>query len=383
MTVVLLTGATGLLGKVVLEELLRIHEAAHVLLIIRGNAHERFQRLASLPCFDGLPADWRRRVRVLSGDLTQPGCGLDDAERLAVVNSVTHVIHCAASVEFTLPVLEAAHANVTTSLEVLALARECRKLRAMVSVSTAYVSPHREGPVEESMVALSGGAEAMYRAILEGLGDGLPAISGHPNTYTLTKCIGEHLLRERRGGLPLTLLRPSIIAACRRYPFPGWIDRPTALAGFVALYATGQLLSLRADPNTLLDVVPCDEVVSRILHCTFEPPGEGFAIRHAVAGSTNSVRISDCAAAAEQYFGGRRLTYVSEEDTPACPRLRSLHDNFAYFTRHSFDFRSSLPLDVGFDAERYLQTVCEGVQRHLMGERAGIRSQKQEQKTTR
>lgn len=31
-----------------------------------------------------------------------------------------------------------------------------------------------------------------------------------PNTYTMTKCIAEDLLREKSQGLPLTIVRPGI-----------------------------------------------------------------------------------------------------------------------------------------------------------------------------
>src|SRR4051812_33234652 len=84
---VLLTGATGFLGKVVLEELLRQRDRLGVdkiVLLARGkrgmSPQERFEKqVAPSACFARLPADWLESVEVVPGDLSQNHCGLDDA----------------------------------------------------------------------------------------------------------------------------------------------------------------------------------------------------------------------------------------------------------------------------------------------------------------
>jgi hypothetical protein len=40
--------------------------------------------------------------------------------------------------------------------------------------------------------------------------------------------------------------------------------------------------------------------------------------------------------------------------------------DFAYFTHSTFDFRGSHPLEPPLDPAGYLDTVCEGVERHLL-----------------
>lgn len=72
----LLTGVTGFLGKVVLEELLRRREELgveriHVLIRPRKRrqAAERFRReVVGSPCFSNLAPDWTRYVSVVQGD---------------------------------------------------------------------------------------------------------------------------------------------------------------------------------------------------------------------------------------------------------------------------------------------------------------------------
>src|SRR5262245_49673044 len=195
----LLTGATGFLGKLLLEALLRgpgEPPIERVYMVIRRqgsvSAERRFRRLLERAvCLAGLPSGWSERVRVLEGDLTAPGCGLDGAARNTLRREVSHVVHAAATVDFDRPLGEATAANATAGLNVLELARGCQCLRSMVAVSTAYVSPHPgDGvPIEETLAPLPAPAPDLYAAIRSGRihERELLTRAGHPNTYTLTK----------------------------------------------------------------------------------------------------------------------------------------------------------------------------------------------------
>ena len=61
-------------------------------------------------------------------------------------------------------------------------------------------------------------------------------IGRFPNTYTYTKNIGEKLLKKHRGSLPLVIIRPSMIGAAFKEPFPGWVD---SISAATAVYLTG------------------------------------------------------------------------------------------------------------------------------------------------
>jgi fatty acyl-CoA reductase len=57
-------------------------------------------------------------------------------------------------------------------------------------------------------------------------------IKSRPNTYTFTKAIAESLVLKECKNIPCAIVRPSIVGASWREPFPGWIDNfngPTAL----------------------------------------------------------------------------------------------------------------------------------------------------------
>jgi fatty acyl-CoA reductase len=410
----LLTGVTGFVGKVVLEEVLRLTEElgvqrVHVVIRRRGGvgAEERFRtEVASSPCFARLPRDWARAVSVFEGSLEKPGLGLDSSAHDDLAARVTHVLHAAAAVSFDLPVGEAARANVTTSLNVLELARACARLERLVCVSTAYVTPHPGDGVaiEEKLAPLPGPADEMYLAILEGrvVEAELLARAGLPNTYTLTKSLAEHLLAARRGAVPLSIVRPSVISASRRHPFPGWIDSTAGFAGFVVLMGLGHMRAVVGRGGARLDVIPVDEVAA----CMLEEGrtggrGPAFAIRHAVAGLERSATVRQCCdritefyavhsvdrMPAIRYLGPRGFRFkladsllhrlpiaAAQLRSPALrrsgrqlrARLSYMNRVFLYFTSNSFAFRSSRPLDSAFEPNAYVLVACRGVYRHLL-----------------
>ena len=203
---VFLTGATGFLGKVVLERILRRRDdlgVARVVALLRAcddtAARTRLaDEVLSAACFEGIGPDARACVDAWAGDVTEPCCGVPDA-RQGLDGAPVHVIHCAASIEFDLPAAEAARINVRGALHVLELARQIPSLASLVSVSTAYVTPARPGPIGEDLAPLPKPAIALLEEIEAGTREDAALLreTGHPNTYTLTKCIAEHLLVAR------------------------------------------------------------------------------------------------------------------------------------------------------------------------------------------
>jgi fatty acyl-CoA reductase len=406
----LLTGVTGFLGKVMLEELMRRREElalARVYVLIRAkgdtSAAERFRtQVARAACFAALPPDWTDAVTVLDGDLVHAGLGLSMRDR-AALERVTHVVHSAASVSFDLPVQEAARANITTSLNLLEAVRDGAALERFVYVSTAYVTPHPgDGvPVPEALVPLMDPASTLLDAIDAGVPESaLLARTGHPNTYTFTKCLCEHLLVERRGRVRVSIVRPSVISAARALPFPGWIDSTAGFGAFATLIGLGHLRAIVGDPEARLDVVPVDEVTQRITHAALLD-AEPVMIRHAVAGLARAPRVRECREEVERWFRvhrterrpgvgylgrkglGFRLADLWHHRVPMAlsalrsdthrrrarklaARLDHLNSVFPYFTSQSFDFVASLPMGASYQPRPYVATICRGIYRHVL-----------------
>lgn len=155
--VILLTGVTGFLGKVVLEELVRrqndgsLHYDRLVVLIRAAQGKsptERFQdKVVKSRCFSKLPEQWEKTVEVVSGDLMQPSCGLEPHVMTDLTDNLTHIMHCAGCVEFDSPFNVLLAENVTGSVNVLDLAQQSPFLRRLILTSTAYVTPHTNEPI--------------------------------------------------------------------------------------------------------------------------------------------------------------------------------------------------------------------------------------------
>ena len=85
---VLVTGCTGFVGKVVLEELMRRREELNierVYLIIRPrrtkSPDERFDHsVAPSRCFSRLEPGWRKYCRPVGGDMLVDGLGMSDED---------------------------------------------------------------------------------------------------------------------------------------------------------------------------------------------------------------------------------------------------------------------------------------------------------------
>lgn len=154
---ILLTGVTGFVGKVVLEELIRQRtdgtlQFDRILVAIRSlrgqSALERFLgKVVKSPCFSKLPSGWHNDVSVIQGDLMEPDCGINTSYMDELTHNVTHIIHCAGCVSFDSPMNVLLAENVTASLNILQLAQKCPNLKRLVATSTAYVTPNTKGPI--------------------------------------------------------------------------------------------------------------------------------------------------------------------------------------------------------------------------------------------
>lgn len=152
---ILITGATGFLGKVLLYLLLRHHpEIEQIFLLIRGDlksSRNRFRRevldspvLAPLRATLGARFDRyvEQRVAVVAGDITEPTLVTEGAEILAQA-PLDAVIHCAGLVNFDASLAKALSINVTAIDHVIEFCRQHRA--ALLHVSTCYTAGAADG----------------------------------------------------------------------------------------------------------------------------------------------------------------------------------------------------------------------------------------------
>ncbi|KAG7295471.1 hypothetical protein JYU34_021665 [Plutella xylostella] len=144
--VVFITGGTGFLGKQLVEKLLRACRGIKkVYLLSRSkkgkSMAERLKTTLEDPVFNEVrkvDPEFEKRIQPVEGDIMELRLGLSDKDWETLASEVNFIFHEAATVRFDEPIKVAIITNVRGTRECLALARDCRSLKAFVYVSTAY-----------------------------------------------------------------------------------------------------------------------------------------------------------------------------------------------------------------------------------------------------
>lgn len=286
--VVLLTGATGFIGRLLLRDLLLHRKALAIeggVVVIcrskRGNsAHNRISVLLDDPMYSFLSQEEKQKlVRVVEGDVTKSNVGLAPSVIQEICNGldVSHVIHCAATVSFTQTLQEAAVSNISSSLNLQSLTgRLTSKSAKYVHISTAFVHGGQTGtacnPLPEQLHCLDGyDAVELYRSMLSTQYVASSAMKDlrFPNTYTFSKCICEHLL-AREKNVPTIVIRPSIVGPALQHPYEGWAgDKPTTIVAAACLYMSYQW-NLWCFGNHRVPFIPVDVVSAFVIAKAFD-----------------------------------------------------------------------------------------------------------------
>lgn len=147
----------------------------------------------------------------------------------------------------------------------------CFILQRFLYVSTAYCNPGRKY-VDECIYATLPPVDwrqflsAVKKIPEEYLNRLADYIKGpHVNTYTFTKSIAEQIVNSYRDRIPIVIVRPSIVTAAYREPYPGWIDNIQAISGIMMEIGKGGISSILGDKNLICDIIPVDFVVNAMI----------------------------------------------------------------------------------------------------------------------
>ncbi|XP_042149618.1 putative fatty acyl-CoA reductase CG5065 [Ixodes scapularis] len=144
--VIFITGATGFLGKALLEKLLRSCPGIErIYLLIRPKRDfsptRRLELLLRSACFERLrqecPSSLNKLV-VVDGDIREEKLGLKSGDYERLASDVSMVFHTAADVRFNQSLRNAVKINMEGTKHVLDLCHHIKKMKAVVHVSTAF-----------------------------------------------------------------------------------------------------------------------------------------------------------------------------------------------------------------------------------------------------
>ncbi|XP_046979720.1 fatty acyl-CoA reductase 1-like isoform X2 [Schistocerca americana] len=270
---VFVTGATGFMGKVLIEKLLRsCPDIGNVYVLVREkrkNPYERIKDLTAIPLFDVVKKqrpEAIEKLKPVKGNVTELGLGLSDEDRDLLVREVSVVFHAAASVRFDDSLAYATILNVRGTRETINLAMEMKNLKVFVHVSTAYCNLH-ETVVEEKlypapadwreMISIAENTEDLTLRILT------PKILGtYPNTYTFSKGLAEHLVNDHSDKIPSVIIRPTILISTTKEPFPGWGDTFNGPVGLLIAASMGVVHVSYSRRSCVADYMPVDIAVN-------------------------------------------------------------------------------------------------------------------------
>lgn len=267
----------------------------------------------------GAAAFLREKIEVVEGDITQPDLGLAADIKARLQAQLDLIANSAGLTDFNPDLRDALATNVDSAEHLIDFQRACGHA-AMLHLSTCYVVGERDGRVAEVETPnytpkhISNFAserewkslrelvrqteersespavtEELRRQVLGKKSEGqavkdnvlekqiakhrnrwlrnqltIAGIQrarelGWPNTYTLTKSLGESLIASRGGNLPIAVVRPSIVESSVEEPFRGWNEGVNTSAPLSYLLGT-YFRQLPTNERKCLDVIPVDLV---------------------------------------------------------------------------------------------------------------------------
>lgn len=286
---VFITGASGFIGRVLLEKLLRSYSGIkNVYILMRAkknqNPYDRLHKqLLQVPIFDQIRSmpngqELLNKIVVIVGDIAFPRLGIsdDDMTKMLADKSLSIVFHSAATIKFDEPIRQSVTLNLQATSEIIQFCKRLPNLIALCHVSTAYVNSdildgsdieEKVYPIKDDPSKLMELAKIMDENLMQGLK--MKLVGNRPNTYTYTKALAEHLICQEAADLPVTIVRPSIVTSAWKEPLIGWVDNLNGPTGLILAIGKGLLRSMLAVRSVVADIIPVDVVVNTMIASTF------------------------------------------------------------------------------------------------------------------
>jgi NAD(P)-dependent dehydrogenase (short-subunit alcohol dehydrogenase family) len=242
------TGATGFIGRHLVERLLERPDGGDIYVLVRPTSSDKLDQLLDR---------WGRpeRVKPVFGDLTQPQLGLDEAAR-EQLNGVDHFFHLAAIYDITADETQNATVNVAGTQHAVDVANA-------VGAGTFH---------HMSSIAVAGSYDGHFTE------DDFAEGQDLPTPYHRTKYESEKLVRERIE-VPWRVYRPSIVVGNSQTGEMDKVDGPYYF--FKAIqkvrHALPQWFPLVSLEFGRTNIVPVDYVAAVVDHIAHQDGLDGQA----------------------------------------------------------------------------------------------------------
>lgn len=250
---ILLTGATGLVGGLLLRRLAGENANRSIYALVR-----RLEAKSSL-----------KNTQVVLGDMTQPGLGMSEAVYSRLAESIDTIVHCAACTKFTLPLAASRQVNVQGTRNIVELARRCTGLKLLLHVSSTYIAGRKAGPVRETP---------------------MNEPDGWFNSYEQSKFEAEQLICDEASDIPWVIARLSTIVGNSS---TGHISQFNYFHQLLRLIPHNPFPFIPGDPGAPVDLVSDDWVTDSLFSIVSSGVISGRNVFHLCAGPSQSLPAQD------------------------------------------------------------------------------------------
>ncbi|MBO0862712.1 MAG: SDR family oxidoreductase [Chloracidobacterium sp.] len=260
------------------------------------------------------------KIEVIEGDVTQPDLGIEASTFERMKSGLDLVINSSGLTDFNPDLRQALSINIDGTLHVIDFLRKCDRA-ALLHLSTCFVVGYRDGRIAEKITPnytpkgvedfdagveyeslhrlareIEAGAESpqvieeLRQQVLSKARQQNKRVSdteveaqirkqrqrwtrdrlieagmrrarelGWPNTYTFTKSVAESLIANLGAGLPIAIVRPSIVETSTHDPFEGWNEGVNTSAPISYLLGT-LFRQMPTNGKKCLDIIPVDLV---------------------------------------------------------------------------------------------------------------------------
>jgi len=312
---VLLTGGTGFVGKEILWQVAEDDDVVEVVTLIRPKqirdrkTKEVIQTLSPAERGEALlkqlwmeTPEQRAKYRFVAGDIEQPNLGISDEDLAELRATITHVIHCAASVSFDDPYEQSFSANVTGTLNALDFSLGLQRSEgspfvAHLGIETSYIHGRQVKTLarEDEIVFPRNFYNNFYeltkamasieteRFMLE---SGLRVVQLCPAIV-----IGESRAGNNRGDTKVVNAPVNVFGRAHKTlkgpkeEKSNWVDRSkaSAIARLACVFP--------GDPSAEINLIPVDRVVAGIVAALRKPDAVGERVHLATDNRVTSKKI--------------------------------------------------------------------------------------------
>ncbi|CAH2072171.1 unnamed protein product [Thlaspi arvense] len=386
---ILVTGASGFLGKVFVERVLRLEpNVKRLYLLVKASDKKSAEQRLHNEVFEkdlfsvlrknvgdheSLDALISEKVVPVPGDISLNYMGVSDSNLLQdMMQEIDVVFNSAATTRFDERYDAALRINTFGALNVLNFVKKCAKAQVLVHVSTAYVCGEISGLIHEKPIAMGetlngktkvdiytamqlveqklkqlgeqGCSEEETKQAMTDLGFKRAKLYGWSNPYVFAKAMGEMLLGHYREKLSIVVIRPTIITSTFSDPFPGWIEGFKTIDSVIILYGKGMLKCFLNDPKTICDMIPVDMVANAMIATAaehFDDSGS-HTVYHVSSSYRNPVMYKQVYEMMVRYFVENPL--LGRNGIPISPSLTVLSTRARFRLYTSLRFK--LPLQI-------------------------------------